>query len=187
MPRNEVDRAKYEVTRERYSSGMSDTEFALIRPLLLSPKRRGRKPTDPRDILNALFYLIRSGCLWRLSSNEFPPYTTVENRLYAWRDSGLWTQQIVCLLVMAAREAEGREATPWEIPLWRVATSSWGSVQETGRAKRRVDRKGHLMPDRVHEDSHPAKIRGLSIRWICQGQEHEQQQDAHLEQLELWR
>jgi hypothetical protein len=47
---------KYEVTRERYSSGMSDTEFALIRPLLLSPKRRGRKPTDPRDILNALFY-----------------------------------------------------------------------------------------------------------------------------------
>jgi hypothetical protein len=53
--------AQYEVIRERYSSDLSDAEFALIFPLLPAPKRRGRKPTCPREILNALFYLIRSG------------------------------------------------------------------------------------------------------------------------------
>ncbi|MCC2107625.1 MAG: transposase [Hyphomicrobiales bacterium] len=65
MPWTEADRAKYEVIRARYSSDMSDAEFALISALLPAPKRRGRKPTDPRKILDALFYLIRAGCLWR--------------------------------------------------------------------------------------------------------------------------
>ena len=48
MPWNEADRAKYEVIRARYSSDMSEAELALIAPLLPPPKRRGRKPTDPR-------------------------------------------------------------------------------------------------------------------------------------------
>lgn len=111
MPWNEADREKYAVIRARYSSDMSDAEFSLISALLPRPKRRGRKPTDARKILDALFYLIRSGCPWRLLPKDFPPFTTVQNRFYAWRDSGLWTQ-IVCLLVMDAREAEGREASP---------------------------------------------------------------------------
>ena len=62
MPWNEADRAKYDVIRARYSSDLSDEEFALIFPLLPAPKRRGRKRTCAREILNALFYLIRSGC-----------------------------------------------------------------------------------------------------------------------------
>src|SRR5271165_6676074 len=111
MPWSEADRAKYDVIRERYSSDLSESEFALIFPLLPAPKRRGRKPTCAREILNALFYLIRAGCPWRLLPNDFPPFTTVQNRFYAWRDSGLWTQ-IVCVLVMGAREAEGRDAAP---------------------------------------------------------------------------
>ena len=111
MPWSEADRAKYDVIRERYSSDMSDAEFALIFPLLPPRKRRGRRPTCAREILNALFYLIRSGCPWRFLPKDFPPFTTVQNRFYAWRDSGLWPQ-IVGVLVMAAREAEGREAAP---------------------------------------------------------------------------
>ena len=59
MPWNEADRAKYEVIRDRYSTDMSDAEFELISPLLPAPKRRGRKPTDSREILNAVFYMIR--------------------------------------------------------------------------------------------------------------------------------
>jgi hypothetical protein len=61
MPWNETDRAKYAVIRERYASDLSDEEFALIEPLLPRAKPRGRKPTDPRRILNALFYLVRTG------------------------------------------------------------------------------------------------------------------------------
>ena len=96
MPWNKADRAKYDVIRERYSSDLSDAEFALIFPLLPAPKRRGRKPRCAREILNALFYLIRSGCPWRLLPKDFPPFTTVQNRFYAWRDGGLWTQMSVC-------------------------------------------------------------------------------------------
>ena len=90
MPWNEADRKKYDVIRERYSSDMSDAEFALISTLLPPPKRRGRKPADARKILNALFYLIRSGCPWRLLPKDFPPFTTVQNRFHAWNDSGRW-------------------------------------------------------------------------------------------------
>jgi putative transposase len=107
MPWSEADRAKYDVIRKRYSSDLSDAEFALFFPLLPAPKRRGRKPTCAREVLNALFYLIRSGCPWRYLPKDFPPFTTVQNRFYAWRDSGLWTQ-IVSVLVMSAREAQGR-------------------------------------------------------------------------------
>ena len=73
MPWSKADRAKYEVIRERYSSDLSEAEFALIFPLLPAPKRRGRKPTCARAVLNALFYLIRSGCPWRLLPKDFPP------------------------------------------------------------------------------------------------------------------
>jgi transposase len=77
MPWNEADRAKCDVIGERYSSDLSDGEFALIFPLLPAHKRRGRKPTCAREILNGLFYLIRSGCPWRLLPKDFPPFTTV--------------------------------------------------------------------------------------------------------------
>lgn len=82
MPWNEADRRKYEVIRARYSSDMSDAEFAIIEALLPPPKRLGRKPTDARVILDALFYMIRGGCPWRLLPKCFPPFTTVQNRFY---------------------------------------------------------------------------------------------------------
>jgi len=114
MSWNEADRLKYAAIGGRYSSDLSDAEFALIAPLLPAAKMCGRKRTDPRIILNALFYLVRSGCPWRLLPKDFPPFTTVQNQFYAWRDSGLWTQ-IIAVLVMAAREAQDREAAPTAI------------------------------------------------------------------------
>jgi hypothetical protein len=55
MPWNETDREKYAVIRERYASDQSDEEFALVAPLLPAAKLVGRKPTDPRAILDSLF------------------------------------------------------------------------------------------------------------------------------------
>ena len=111
MAWNETDREKYGVIRDRYASDLSDEEYALIHPLLPEPKPLGRKPTDARPILNALFYMVRCGCPWRYLPKDFPPFTTVQNRFYAWRDSGLW-EQIVAVLVMAVREAAGKSAAP---------------------------------------------------------------------------
>jgi transposase len=77
---NEADRERHNIVRERYTSDLSDEEYALIEPLLPQPKRRGRKPTPARTILNAIFYLARCACPWRYMPKDFPPYTTVQNR-----------------------------------------------------------------------------------------------------------
>ena len=125
-----------------------DAEFALIAPLLSPAKRRGRKLTDPQAILNAIFYMIRCGCPWRYLPKDFPPFTTVQNRFYAWRDSGLWAQ-IVAVFAMAAREAEGREPAPTAVVVdsQSVKTPEAGGPRGFDAGKKVKGRKRHLAVD----------------------------------------
>jgi transposase len=148
MPWNETDREKYAVIRQRYASDLSDTEFALVAPLLPARKPCGRKPTDPRAILNALFYLVRTGCPWRYLPKDFPPFTTVQNRFYAWRDSGLW-EQIVSVLVMTVRETEGKEAAPTVVIVdsQSVKTTEAGGAKGYDAGKKVKGRKRHIAVD----------------------------------------
>lgn len=148
MPWSETDRAKYDVVRERYSTDMSDAEFELIAPLFPAPKKRGRKPTPVRVLLNAVFYMVRVGCPWRLLPMDFPPFTTGQNRFYEWRDSGLWAQ-IISVLVMAAREAEGREAAPTAVVVdsQSVKTPEAVGVRGFDAGKKIKGRKRHLAVD----------------------------------------
>ena len=148
MPWNEADREKYSVIRKRYATDLSDGEFERLRGLLPAPKERGRKPTDPRVIFNALFYLIRSGCQWRMLPKDFPPFTTVQNHFYRWRNSGLWSQ-ILCLLVMEAREAEGRDAAPSAVVIdsQSAKTTEAGGPRGFDAGKKVKGRKRHLVTD----------------------------------------
>lgn len=65
-------------TVKRYPSDLTDKEWALVRPLLPPASGEGRRrKTDLREIINALRYLIRSGCSWRMLPQEFGPWQTV--------------------------------------------------------------------------------------------------------------
>src|SRR5271163_3472568 len=73
---------------------------------------KGARPaTLLRSVVNALFFMAQSGCQWRMLPKDFPPYTTVQRYFYPWRNSGL-LRQINHVLVMQAREQDGREASP---------------------------------------------------------------------------
>ncbi len=108
----EITRPKYDRTGLRYASDPSDAEWRVIEPHMPAPKALGRpRTTDLREVVNAILYVLRSGCPWRLLPNDFPPRSTVQRYCAAWRDEALWAR-INHRLLMAAREAEGREASP---------------------------------------------------------------------------
>jgi transposase len=62
----------------RYETDLTDAEWALIEPLMPAPKPLGRPwAWSLREILNAIFYVLRGGIAWRLLPNDLPPRTTV--------------------------------------------------------------------------------------------------------------
>ena len=104
--------AKYERADLRYASDLTGPEWALIEPHLLATKALGRpRTTDLREVVNAILYILCGGCPWRMLPRDFPPRTTVQRYFYAWWDEGIW-QTVNHHLLMAAREAQGQEASP---------------------------------------------------------------------------
>src|ERR671912_2832845 len=105
-------RRQYSRDGLRYETDLTDAEWALIEPLLPEPRARGRpRRWSTREILNAIFYVLRGGIAWRLLPSDLPPKSTVFRWFSLWRDTGLF-ETINHLLVMADRERVGREAPP---------------------------------------------------------------------------
>jgi putative transposase len=99
-------------TRRPYPSDLTDQEWNLLAPLLASPERRGRPPKWPaRRIADAVFYLLRSGCAWRMLPREYPPWQTVYYHFRKWRLDGRLRQAHERLRA-AVRQAEGRNPDP---------------------------------------------------------------------------
>ena len=108
----EITRPKYDRAGLRYTSDLTDVEWRLIESHMPPAQALGRpRTTDLREAVNAILYVLRSGCPWRLLPKDFPPRSTVQRYFALWRDDGLWTR-LNHHLLMAAREAEGREASP---------------------------------------------------------------------------
>ena len=96
----------------RYPNDLSDAEWALVAPLI-PPARRGgrRRSVDVREVLNAIFYVLATGCQWQALPKDLPPRSTAHHYFKLWDWDGT-LERIHETLYVAVREAAGREASP---------------------------------------------------------------------------
>lgn len=105
-------RKEYARNRQEYASNMTDAEWRKIEPHLPAPAKTGRpRKTSLRQVVNAIFYLLQSGCQWDMLPGDFPPWQTVYGYFRSWRKNGTW-QRVHDALYVAVRDLEGREASP---------------------------------------------------------------------------
>lgn len=95
--------------RRRYASDLSESQWAIIKPLL--PSAGNKSKWEKRELIDAVLYFVDNGCEWRNLPHDFPPYTIVANFYYALIRSGLW-EDIRAALVKQVRTDTGRSASP---------------------------------------------------------------------------
>ena len=110
--RTAKNRGRYDRSALRYPSDLTDAEWALVAPLIRPAKRGGRPRTvDVREVLNAIFYVLWTGCQWKALPKDFPPRSTVGEYLDLWEWDGT-LGRIHHALYVEVREEAGREASP---------------------------------------------------------------------------
>jgi len=98
--------------RKPYTSDLTDKEWATLEPLIPPPKPGGRqRSTNMREVMNAIFYVLKTGCQWEMLPHEFPPKGTVYDYFNKWSKDGT-LERMNAKLRTQVRLAAGREPTP---------------------------------------------------------------------------
>lgn len=135
-------------TGDRYPHGLTESEWALVSDLFqqTGPGRPSRHPR--RAMVNACFYVVRTGCPWRMLPRDMPPWQSVYSQFRRWSEAGVFEQTYDRLRGLW-REREGREASPTAaiIDAQSVKTSAQGGPKGFDGAKKVKGRKRHLATD----------------------------------------
>src|SRR5215210_7273377 len=98
--------------RKAYVTDLTDEQWALVEPLLPGPAWTGRRRSlDLREVVNALLYLLRTGCQWRQLPHDFPNYNSVRYYFDLWTWLGVW-ERIDTALREQDRQVAGRDPQP---------------------------------------------------------------------------
>ena len=132
-----------------YATDLTDAEWQILEPLI-PPAEPGGRPLKwtRRIILDGIFYLVRSGCHWRLLPREFPPWKTVYHYFRAWRIDGTW-EHLNATLRERERKRQGRNPQPSGCIMdsQSARTTSVGGIRGYDGGKKLSGRKRHLLVD----------------------------------------